>query len=98
MNADLGELRQVLSGELHLPGDVGWGEGRTIFSSMIDRRPAAIARVADADDIVTCLAWAGRTGTQVAIRAGGHSVAGLSLNDGGLVLDVRSLDSIHVDP
>jgi len=98
MNADLGELRQMLSGELHLPGDEGWEEGRTIFNSMIDRHPAAIARVADADDIATCLAWARRTGTQVAIRAGGHSVAGVSLNDDGLVLDVRSLDSIHVDP
>jgi FAD/FMN-containing dehydrogenase len=98
MKHDLGELRQLLSGELHLPGDAGWEEGRTLFNSMIDRRPAAIARVADTDDIATCLVWARRTGTQVAIRAGGHSVAGVSLNDGGLVIDVRSLDSIHVDP
>jgi FAD/FMN-containing dehydrogenase len=98
MHADLGELRQMLSGALHLPADEGWEEGRTLFNSMIDRRPAAIARVADTDDIAMCLAWARRTGTEVAVRAGGHSVAGASLNDGGLVLDVRSLDSIHVDP
>ena len=97
MKRDFGELRQLLSGDVFLPGDGGWEEGRTIFNAMIDRRPGAIARVAGEDDIASCLDWAQRTGTPVAVRAGGHSVAGVSLNDDGLVIDVRGLDSIEVD-
>jgi FAD/FMN-containing dehydrogenase len=92
------ELRQKLSGDLFLPGDEGWEEGRTLFNSMIDLRPGAIARVADEDDVAACVSWARRTGTPLAVRAGGHSVAGASLNDGGLVIDMRGFDSIEVDP
>jgi FAD/FMN-containing dehydrogenase len=95
---DFRELGQQLSGDLFLPGDDGWEEGRTLFNSMIDKRPGAIARVADDDDIATCIDWARRKGIALAIRAGGHSVAGTSVNDGGLVIDVRGLDEIDVDP
>ena len=95
---DVRELRSLLSGELFCPGDDGWEEGRTLFSSMIDRRPAAIARVAGEDDIAACIGWARRAGTALTVRACGHSVAGASLNDGGLVIDVRGLDEIAVDP
>jgi FAD/FMN-containing dehydrogenase len=91
------ELRH-LTGDVFLPGDEAWEEGRTLFNSMIDRRPGAIARVADENDIATCLTWAQRTGTELAVRGGGHSVAGASLNDGGLVIDMRDFDSIEVDP
>ena len=98
MEHGFAELRPLLAGELFVPGDDGWEEGRTVFNAMIDRRPGAIARIADDADIATCLEWARKTGTQVAVRAGGHSVAGASLNDGGLVIDVRGLAAIHVDP
>jgi FAD/FMN-containing dehydrogenase len=93
-----GELGQRLSGDLFLPGEDGWEEGRRLFNSMIDRRPGAIARVADADDVAACVRWARDTGTELAVRSGGHSVAGMSLNDGGLVIDVRGLKEISVDP
>ena len=92
------DLRQLLSGELFLPGDDGWEEGRSLFNSMVDRRPGAIARVADADDVAACIDWARRAGAELAVRGGGHSVAGVSLNDGGLVIDMRAFDSIEVDP
>ena len=95
---DFGELRDKLSGQLFLPGDDGWEEGRTLFNSMIDKRPGAIARVASEDDVAACIDWARRTGTALAVRACGHSVAGASVNDGGLVIDVRGLDTIEVDP
>lgn len=95
---DFRELGQLLSGDLFLPEDDGWEEGRTLFNSMIDRRPGAIARVADEDDVAACIGWARRTGVSLAVRAGGHSVAGASVNDGGLVIDVRGLDAIEVDP
>ncbi len=92
------ELGQLLSGDLFLPGDEGWEEGRTLFNSMIDKRPGAIARVANEDDVAECIGWAQRTGVALAVRAGGHSVAGTSVNEGGLVIDVRGLDAIEVDP
>ena len=95
---DFGDLSDQLSGRLFLPGDDGWEEGRTLFNSMIDKRPGAIARVANEDDVATCIDWARRTGTTLAVRACGHSVAGASVNDGGLVIDVRGLDAIDVDP
>jgi FAD/FMN-containing dehydrogenase len=95
---DFGELRQILSGDVFLPGDEGWEEARTLFNAMVDRRPGAIARVADENDVAVCVSWAQRTGTELAVRAGGHSVAGASLNDGGLVIDMRGFDSIEVDP
>ncbi|MEO5791237.1 MAG: FAD-binding oxidoreductase [Gaiellaceae bacterium] len=92
------ELGQLLSGDVFLPGEDGWDEGRTLFNSMIDRAPAAIARVADEDDVAACIRWAGANGVELAVRAGGHSVAGMSLNDGGLVIDVRGLKQISIDP
>jgi len=95
---DFRELGARLTGDLFLAGDPGWDESRTLFNAMVDRRPAAIARVADAADVAACVHWARNTGCELAVRSGGHSVAGVSLNDGGLVIDVRGLDSIEVDP
>jgi FAD/FMN-containing dehydrogenase len=92
------ELRHTLEGDLFLPGEAGWEDGRTLFNSMIDKRPGAVARVAGPEDVAACIAWARRTGTELAVRAGGHSVAGVSVCDGGLVIDVRGLDAIEVDP
>jgi FAD/FMN-containing dehydrogenase len=95
---DIRDLGAMLTGDVFLPGDAGWEEGRTLFNAMVDRRPAAIARVADVADVAACIRWARDTGRELAVRSGGHSVAGASLNDGGLVIDVRGLDSISVDP
>ena len=95
---DVGALQRGLSGDLFLPGDEGWEDARTLFNSMVDRRPGAVARVATTDDIAACVRWAADTQTELAVRAGGHSVAGMSLCDGGLVIDVRSLKEIAVDP
>ena len=95
---DIRDLGAMLTGDVFLPGDAGWEEGRMLFNAMVDRRPAAIARVADVADVAACIRWARDTGRELAVRSGGHSVAGASLNDGGLVIDVRGLDSISVDP
>lgn len=78
--------------------DPGYDEARTIHNAMIDKRPAVIARCATADDVVEALAHAHERQYDVAVRAGGHSVAGLSLNDGGLVVDVRPIKDISLDP
>ena len=95
---DVATLGASLTGALHLPGDEGWQEGRTLFNAMVERRPAAIARVADVADVIACVDWARASGTQLTVRSAGHSVAGMSLNDGGLVIDVRDLAEVEVDP
>jgi len=92
------ELRFRLRGALHEPGDPEYADACTLFNSMIDRRPAYVARCAAPDDVIAALAFARESGLEVAVRSGGHSVVGLSLNDGGLVLDMRGMDDVEVDP
>jgi FAD/FMN-containing dehydrogenase len=74
-----------------------YDEERTIFNAMIDRRPALIAKCTSAIDVQDALALGREKDIPIAVRAGGHSVAGFCLNDGGLVIDVRSMVSVEVD-
>lgn len=92
------ELRFRLQGGLHEPGDAYYEDTRTLFNTMIDRRPRWVAECVAVEDVVAALAFARAHGLPVAVRAGGHSVAGLSLCDDGLVLDVRRIADVGVDP
>ena len=83
--------------DLIRPDDARYDEARTVFNSMIDKRPAVIAQCATAADVRDALQLATDQGYEVAVRAGGHSVAGVCLNDGGLVIDVRPMKGIEVD-
>jgi hypothetical protein len=93
----LEELRSSLSGRLATPSDLDYEELRAVFYGG-DLRPAAVARVANADDIAAVIGFARATGTELAIRGGGHSGAGHSTTDGGIVIDMRDLRRIVVDP
>jgi FAD/FMN-containing dehydrogenase len=89
---------QGFEGRQLVPGSDGYDEARTVHNAMVDRRPALIAQCATSEDVVRAVLHAQREGVDLAVRAGGHSVAGMSLVDGGLVIDVRGLDEIAVDP
>src|SRR5919106_246448 len=91
-------LRDRFSGELLVPAQPGYDEARRVFNAMIDRRPAAIARCADTADVVAAVDVAREHGVVIAVRCGGHSVAGLSTCDDGMLIDLGGLKSIAVDP
>jgi FAD/FMN-containing dehydrogenase len=84
--------------ELITRDNARYDETRAVFNAMIDRYPAAIARCATPGDVAVALELARREGLAVAVRAGGHSVAGMSVNDDGLVIDVRPMKQVTVDP
>jgi FAD/FMN-containing dehydrogenase len=87
----------AFAGRLLTEADPGYDQARAVFNGAIDRRPALIAQVADAADVATALRHAREHDLPIAIRAGGHSGAGYAVNDGGLVIDVRSLKRVEVD-
>jgi FAD/FMN-containing dehydrogenase len=97
-DADLGELRSRFGGELLRPGDAGYDDARSIFNSMIDRRPALIAQCTSVGDVQAAVDFARDSGLPTAVRCGGHSVAGKSLCDDGIVIDLRHMNAVEVDP
>jgi FAD/FMN-containing dehydrogenase len=96
--AALDALRKQLAGQVIVPGDLGYDEARTIFNVMHRKRPGVIARCADSRDVAACVSFARRNGIELAVRAGGHSVAGKSTTDGGMVIDLRRIKHVDVDP
>ncbi|MFB6617880.1 FAD-binding oxidoreductase [Streptomyces sp. NPDC085524] len=96
--AALAALREDLSGDVFTQDDPGYDEARTVFNAMIDRRPAVIAQCESAADVVTAVRFARDLDLKIAVRGGGHSVAGMALNDGGLVVDLRRMHEVTVHP
>src|SRR3954470_7353426 len=91
---ELTEFRGRLIG----PGDGDYEEARAVYNAMIDKRPALIARCADADDVATAVGFARDHGLLLAVRGGGHNGAGLGTCDDGVVIDLSLLKDIEVDP
>jgi FAD/FMN-containing dehydrogenase len=91
------QLPRDLKGQVLTPQDRAYDEARTDSAAHIDRRPALIARVAGPDDIARVIAHARETGSELAIRSGGHSPAGHGVSDGGIVIDLSALRSFELD-
>ncbi len=91
------ELRAALNGRVIAPDDAGYDEARAVFYGGIDRRPAVIIRVASAADVSQVVSLARETGLNLAVRSGGHSLAGYSVSDGGIVLDLSDMKALQID-
>jgi FAD/FMN-containing dehydrogenase len=91
------KLRPQLRGPLLLPGDPGFEDSRTVWNAMIQKRPAAIARCLGVADVVAGVRFARENGVPLAIKGGGHNIAGLAVVDGGLVLDMGLMRGVRVD-
>jgi FAD/FMN-containing dehydrogenase len=92
------QLRRDLEGDVIAPGDPEYDAARTVFTPIVDRRPAAVIRPADADEVAQVVALARDTGLELAVRSGGHSLAGHSVSEGGIVLDLSRLKALALDP
>jgi FAD/FMN-containing dehydrogenase len=94
---DLGAFRRAVGGPVLVPGDPGYDESRTPFYGGYDRHPAAVVRPADAAEVARVVTFAAETGAELAVRSGGHSNAGHSTTEGGIVLDLCAMKALEID-
>jgi FAD/FMN-containing dehydrogenase len=91
------DLRGKLKGEVVGPDDPGYDEARQVFFKGYDRRPLAVACVANAEDVARVVTAAREGGLELAVRSGGHSRAGHGTCDGGLVIDLSGMKAVEID-
>ena len=91
------QLADDINGRIITPDDADYDHARRVFMGTIDRRPAMIVRAADATDVSRVITLARETGTELAVRSGGHSPAGHSASEGGIVLDLSALRGLEID-
>jgi FAD/FMN-containing dehydrogenase len=95
---DLARLRHRLQGQVLLPDEDGYHQARQVWNAMVDRRPAVIARCASPADVAAAIGFARAHDLELGVRGGGHSVLGISVPEGGLMVDLTPLRAVHVDP
>jgi FAD/FMN-containing dehydrogenase len=93
----LGELGDLIGGELITPGDEAYDQARKLWNGMIDKRPSAIARCTGAADVIQVVKYARKNNMDVTVRGGGHNVAGKALRDGAITIDLGPMQGVWVD-
>jgi len=91
-------LRGSVKGPVLAPGDPGYDDSRSIWNAMIDRRPAVVARPLGTADVMACVRFARERGLVPCIKGGGHNIAGLAVQDDGLLIDCSLMRGVWVDP
>lgn len=91
------DLRAAIAGRVITPDDAEYDKARTVVAGGIDRRPLLIVRPANADDVAHVVTLARDTGLPLAVRSGGHSAAGHSVVDDGIVLDLHDMKALEID-
>ena len=94
----ISRLSGSFAGQLLRPGDDGYDDSRRVHNGLVDKRPALIARCRNEADVVHAIRLAHDAGLEVAVRGGGHNVAGRATIDGGVMIDLSRMKAIHVDP
>ena len=93
----MASARESIGGVVLEPGDEGFDEARRVWNAMIDRTPRYIVRCSSAAEVAEAIRFATRTGLQIGVRCGGHSIVGHAVPDGGLMIDLRPMGSVEVD-
>jgi len=94
----VGSFRERFGGDVLVPGDPGYDDARSVWNGDIDRRPAVIASCSTADQVAEAIRFARAEGLEIAVRGGGHSFAGFSVCDGGLMIHLGAMRDVTVDP
>ena len=94
----LDSLLEEVRGEVFTDGDEGYEEARSVYNAMIDKRPAVVIGAVDDADVIAGVRYAAKSGLDLSIRGGGHSVPGFGTNDDGVVIDLERMKGIRVDP
>ena len=96
--AGIEALKRDLNGKVVLPHDPAYEDARRIWNGMVDKRPAVIVRCLHTSDVVRALGFARESGLPLAVRGGGHNIAGNATCDGGIVIDLSQMNSVSVNP
>ena len=91
-------LAAGLRGQVLTPGDDGYDVARAVYNANIDRYPALIVKCADAVDVIAGIRFGREHDLEIAVRSGGHNVAGLGTVEGGIVLDLSAMNNVRIDP
>jgi FAD/FMN-containing dehydrogenase len=96
--AHIDELRRSFAGEIVTPDSAGYDDARRVWNAMFDRRPALLVRPSNVDDVVAAVRFGRERNLEIAIRGGGHSAVGHSTTNDGLVIDLKQMNAVSVDP
>ena len=92
------QLQARVNGQVMLPGDAGYDASRSVWNGMVDHRPAVAVRCTGTADVAAAIDFARRTGLEIGVRCGGHSILGICVPQGGLLIDLSGMNSVRIDP